>query len=150
MQLETGLTYQSSLYDEPVQNIEGLESKREFLRTPDLYGYGKLTITPTKQFSMTINLVYTGTMEVVHFAGAPEQDVDAYVMSPDFTDISFKTGYTFNLKNIDTGIELFGGIKNFTNSYQNDFDTGKNRDSNYIYGPGLPRTLFLGLKLKSL
>ena len=27
------------------------------------------------------------------------------------------------------------GIKNLTNSYQNNFDSSKNRDSNFVYGP---------------
>ena len=27
---------------------------------------------------------------------------------------------------------------------------GKNRDSNYIYGPAAPRTFFIGLKINSL
>ena len=46
-------------------------------------------------------------------------------------------------------IELFGGVKNITNAYQDDFDSGKNRDSNYIYGPAAPRTFYIGLRLKS-
>jgi outer membrane receptor for ferrienterochelin and colicins len=33
------------------------------------------------------------------------------------------------------------------NAYQRDFDIGKNRDSNYIYGPGAPRTYFIALRL---
>ena len=28
------------------------------------------------------------------------------------------------------------------------FDIGKNRDSNYVFGPSLPRTFFIGVKLK--
>jgi outer membrane receptor for ferrienterochelin and colicins len=43
--------------------------------------------------------------------------------------------------------ELYGGQKNILNQYQSDFDIGKNRDSNYIYGPSLPRTIFIGLKI---
>ena len=50
---------------------------------------------------------------------------------------------------MDSGLEVFGGVKNVTNAYQNDFDSGKNRDSNYVYGPSLPRTFFVGVRLKS-
>jgi outer membrane receptor for ferrienterochelin and colicins len=35
------------------------------------------------------------------------------------------------------------------NAYQTDFDIGKNRDSNFIYGPAQPRTFFGGIKLRS-
>ncbi len=149
IQLEAGMTLQKSLYDEPVDYIEGLESKREFLRSPNEYAYLTLSFTPGKRFNASISGIYTGPMQLVHFAGAPEQTVDEYKISPDFTELNVKLGYTFIFEPVDSGIEIFGGIKNITNAYQNDFDTGKNRDSNYIYSQGAPRTLYIGLKLKS-
>ncbi len=149
-QLETGLTLQSSLYESPVLNIDELEPRQEFLRTPNVYGFGTFTFNPNKKLSGSVNLVYTGPMELVHFAGAPEQDEDTYFTSPDFWEIGVKAGYKFFFKDVDTGIEVFAGIKNLANSYQSDFDTGKNRDSNYIYGPSQPRTIFAGIKLFSL
>lgn len=48
-----------------------------------------------------------------------------------------------------SGLEIFGGVKNLTNAFQDDFDTGRNRDSGYIYGPGAPRTNYPGLRLHS-
>lgn len=148
-QLELGATIQSSLIDQAVDNIDGLEPLREFLRTPNEYGYATLSFFPSKQFNTTLNLVYTGNMTIAHFAGAPGVETDEYVQSTSFTELSIKTDYTFNLKNVDSGLEVFGGIKNITNAYQNDFDTGKDRDSNFIYGPGVPRTFFVGVRLKS-
>ena len=88
-------------------------------------------------------------MELVHYAGAPEQTVDEYVTSGVFFEFGIKFGYTFKFEVLDSGLEFFGGVKNLTNAYQNDFDTGKNRDSGYIYGPALPRTIFIGLRLYS-
>ncbi|TXD83851.1 TonB-dependent receptor [Subsaximicrobium wynnwilliamsii] len=151
VELAAGFTLQSSLYDDAVENIEGLELKREFLRTPNDYGYATLTYTPTKKLTASANLIYTGKMDIIHFAGeGTGQDVDEYDVTPTFTELSLRVGYTFNLPKVSTNIELFGGVKNVTNSYQADFDTGKNRDSNYIYGPAAPRTVFVGLKLDSL
>ena len=89
-------------------------------------------------------------MELVHFGGAPEQLNDVYINTSNFLETSLRLGYKFNFKSIYTGLELFGGIKNITNNYQSDFDTGKNRDSNYIYGPSLPRVFYVGIKLFSL
>lgn len=149
-QLEAGFTLQSSLFDDPVENIEGLEAKREFLRTPNQYGYATLSFTPTRKWNSSINFVYTGPMELAHFAGAPEQTIDEYVVSPSFAEIGLKTGYTFGFDQIKSGVEIYGGIKNLFNSYQSDFDTGKNRDSNYVFGPAAPRTFFMGLRIKSL
>ncbi|MCK0190475.1 TonB-dependent receptor [Arenibacter sp. F20364] len=151
LQIEAGFTLQSSLFDDAVENIEGLESKREFLRTPNNYGYATVTYTPTKTFSASANIVYTGPMELVHFSGeGTGQLMDEYVKSPSFTELSLRMGYEFEFPNIDTGMEVFGGVKNLTNAYQGDFDLGKNRDSNYVYGPGAPRTVFVGLRIKSL
>eukprot|EP01029_Cantina_marsupialis_P008839 TRINITY_DN2071_c0_g5_i2.p1 TRINITY_DN2071_c0_g5~~TRINITY_DN2071_c0_g5_i2.p1 ORF type:complete len:782 (+),score=66.07 TRINITY_DN2071_c0_g5_i2:1164-3509(+) len=148
-QFEAGFTLQSSKFDDAVENIEGLPAKRDFLRTPEKYGYASFTYTPTPKFSASLSSVYTGPMKLVHFAGAPEQNIDEYVTSDSFTELNLKLGYTFKLNKVDSGLELFGGIKNITNEYQSDFDSGKNRDSNYVYGPGAPRTFYVGLRLKS-
>ncbi len=151
VQVDAGFTLQSSLFDEAVENIAGLPARREFLRTPNDYGYATLSYSPTKYWNLTANLVYTGTMNIAHFAGVDTgQAVDEYVRSPAFIDTGLRLARTFDLARAKTGLELFGGVKNVLDSYQEDFDTGKNRDSNYIYGPSLPRTLFLGLRLKSL
>jgi outer membrane receptor for ferrienterochelin and colicins len=149
VQLEAGLTLQKSLYDEPVEYIEGLPARQEFMRTPNSYGYLTFSFTPGKKFNASLSSVYTGPMQLVHFAGAPEQSVDEYKTSMAFTELNIKLGYTFIIESLDSGIEIFGGIKNLTNAYQDDFDTGKNRDSNYVYGPATPRTLYIGLRLKS-
>ena len=149
IQLEAGYTLQTSLYDEPVEYIEGEDPKREFLRSPNQYGYLTFSLTPGDRFNASLNGVYTGPMELVHYAGAPEQSIDEYVTSNAFFEIGVKFGYTFKFEVLDSGLELFGGVKNLSNAYQNDFDTGKNRDSGYIYGPALPRTFFIGLRLYS-
>lgn len=149
-QLESGFTMQTSQHEEPVQYLESLDPKKDFLRTPNLYGYSTLTLTPNEKINASANLVYTGKMELLHFAGAPEQTTDEYVNTSSFTDLSIKSGYTFPLKKVQTAIEVYGGVKNIFNSYQSDFDTGKNRDSGFVYGPGLPHTFFFGLKIKSL
>jgi TonB dependent receptor. len=47
-------------------------------------------------------------------------------------------------------VEWFAGMKNIFNSYQKDFDKGIERDPSYIYGPSLPRTVFLGLRIGNL
>ncbi len=150
IQLEAGFTLQSSLFDEPVENIEGLEPKRKFLRTPNEYGYAALSITPSSKWNTAVNFVYTGPMDLVHFAGAPEQSVDTYTVSPAFAEVGIKTGYTVEFNRVNSGIEVYAGVKNLFNAYQNDFDSGKNRDSNYVFGPGAPRTYFMGLRIKSL
>lgn len=150
-QLDGGFTFQKSQFKNPVQNIEGLGATREFLRTPNNYGYATFTYSPTKYWSFSANGVFTGSMLLTHVAGEETgQITDQYFKTKSFTDVSFRVGHTFPLTKIKSGIELFGGMKNVFNAYQNNFDTGKNRDSNFVYGPNLPQTVFLGIKLKSL
>ena len=149
IQIEAGFNVQTSKYDTAVEVIEGLSTTRSFLRTPNEYGFATLNFIPNKKFTTSINYVYTGPMKLAHFAGAPEQNIDAFVTSKSFSEFGFKSSYIFNQNKTNTDFELFGGIKNIFDAYQSDFDTGKNRDSNYIYGPATPRTIFIGLKMSS-
>lgn len=149
VQIEAGLTLQKSLYDEPVEYIEGLDAVQDFLRSPETYGYLSLSFTPGSRFNVSANTVFTGPMTIAHLAGAPEQTTDAYKTTESFTEIGFRTSYTIPFESLDAGVEFFAGVKNITNSYQTDFDSGKYRDSNYVYGTSAPRTIYFGIKLKS-
>lgn len=145
-QLETGFTFQSSLFDSPVENSDILPTKRAFLRTPNTYGYATLTYTPNQKFKTSLNLVYTGEMEILHLASPQNLLSDVYFTSPSFTELGIKSSYTMYSKKLDTNFQIFGGVKNLFDAYQNDFDIGKERDSNFIYGPATPRTIFIGIK----
>ena len=146
IQIESGFTVQSSRFESPVTYIDGLEGFRDFIRTPDNYGFATFTITPSPRWNANINYVYTGSMLVPHFAGAPNQDFDEVVTTEAFSELNFKLGYNIPLDRWGMNIEFYGGVRNVFNAYQNDFDIGKNRDSNFVYGPSLPRTVFVGAK----
>ncbi len=150
-QLEAGITVQKSLYDAPVAWSEDLEPLSYYLRSPDVYGYTTFTLTPNGRFNGSLTGVFTGPMTLLHVAGAPELPIkDTYLTTNPFADVSVRLAYSFTSSHLDTDLELFAGVKNILNSYQRDFDTGKNRDSNFIYGPSAPRTFYIGLKIKSL
>lgn len=147
LQLEAGYTIQTSQYDQAVSYIDGVEPTVSFLRTPNQYGFGMATFTPNENWNINLNYVYTGPMQLAHFAGAPNQMIDEMVDTSPFSELNTKVGYIVQTENLGFGLEIYGGIKNIFNAYQDDFDIGKNRDSNYIYGPALPRTFFIGLRL---
>ena len=146
LQMDAGFTFQSSKYDTAVKNSDVLSAKREFLRTPNNYGYATLIYTPNQKFKTAVNFVYTGKMDVLHLASVGNLANDEYFKSPSFAEVGFKSSYTFNIEKLKTNIELFGGVKNLFDAYQSSFDVGKERDSNFIYGPATPRTVFVGLK----
>ncbi|MDX1283890.1 MAG: TonB-dependent receptor, partial [Draconibacterium sp.] len=128
IQIEGGLTVQKSLYDEEIAWSEELPGIKEYLRTPEVYGYYTLSWTPNSKFSASLSGVYTGTMLVPHYGlpgdpGTAEQDI--LFESPDFVETNIKLSYIIGLSRIDSSIELFGGISNLFNHYQDDFDSGK-------------------------
>lgn len=144
IQLETGLTVQTSRYDEAITYIEGVTGTRDFIRTPEQYGFATLTFTPNKKLTANINYVFTGSMTVPHFAGAPNQTEDELYRSPAFSELSTKVSYELPIQWSDVKFSIFGGVKNMLNAYQSQFDIGKNRDSNFVFGPAQPRTFFIG------
>ncbi|MEE2699981.1 MAG: TonB-dependent receptor [Bacteroidota bacterium] len=150
IQIESGLTIQESLYDRAVSYSDELEAKREFLRTPNKYGYLTFNYAPSSKYNFIANLVHTGRMDLVHMGGAPEQVADEYLESEAFDAIGLKATYIQNLNSVGAKLEYSLGVKNLTNAYQNNFDTLKDRDSNFIYGPSTPRTVYISLVLKSI
>ncbi|MDR1584907.1 MAG: TonB-dependent receptor, partial [Prevotellaceae bacterium] len=66
--------------------------------------------------------------------------------TPAFFDLGLKAAYDFNLAKTLT-LQLSGGVKNLLNSFQQDFDKGADRDAGYVYGPGLPRTFYISVKI---
>jgi outer membrane receptor for ferrienterochelin and colicins len=148
--LDAGLTYQKSVYQEPVKWSEELPGTKEFLRTPDMYGFFNLAYYSQSSINASISSVITGPMFIPHYGvpndpGTPENDI--LKESGTYFDLNFKIGYIFNVEGISTDIEIYTGVKNLLNQYQDDFDKGKYRDSGYIYGPSSPRTIYLGIKL---
>ncbi len=149
LQVESGFTLQTSQYDKAVTYIDGVAPTKDFLRTPQQYGFATATFTPNKHWNVNLNYVYTGKMKIAHFGGAINQTTDEMLYTPTFSELNSKLGYTIESKKLGFDCEIYGGLKNIFNAYQSDFDLGKNRDSNYVYGPSQPRTAFIGIKFKN-
>lgn len=145
--LQAGLTLQKSLYDEAIAwNDEVPEQKyKKMMRTPNTYGYFTASFTPVKRFTASVTGNYTGSMLVGHSAGSGVDNPVA-LNTPKFMEVNMKLAYDFPVYNSLT-LQLNAGIQNITNAYQNDFDKGWNRDSSYIYGPSLPRSYYVGVKV---
>lgn len=144
---QAGVTLQQSHYNEAIAwNDEVPEQKfKKMMRTPDVYGYFTASFTPIKRFTASVTGNYTGSMLVGHAAGSGVDEPVA-VNTPNFMEVNMKLAYDFAIYKYIT-LQINGGIQNITNAYQKDFDKGWNRDSGYIYGPSLPRSYFVGLKV---
>ena len=144
LQVQAGATFQKSEYKEARSWSDDVTPTRKMFRTPDIHGYITASYNPMKQLALALTGTYTGSMLLEHHAGMIEQNES--VVTPDFLDMGFKAAYDFKVYKTFS-LQLNGGVQNIFNSFQNDFDSGADRDSGYIYGPTLPRTFFFGIKL---
>lgn len=146
LNMQIGYTFQKSRYKEPEVWSENpnIKPQTRMFRTPNHYGFLTMDYTMFDALNVALSGVYTGSMLVQHFAGYVAEDVE--VITPNFFDMGIKIAYDYKLSNNNV-IQFNGGVKNIFNSYQDDFDQGADRDAGYIYGPSLPRTFFVGLKL---
>ena len=149
LEINIGMTIQHSFYDEPVQWSSEIEGAKDYLRTPQDYGYYTLDIMPYKRINVSLSGVYTGSMLVPHYGGAPGVPYDEVFTSENFFDQNVKLSYEIPVKSINQVLQFFGGVKNLFNAYQDNFDIGRYRDSNFVYGPARPRTFVFGLKIES-
>ncbi|MEM9362652.1 MAG: TonB-dependent receptor [Bacteroidota bacterium] len=151
---QLGGTLQKTEYDEPqiLFETDGTPGESdisvdEFVRVPNLYGYVNTSWIPNKAFNVDVTSTYTGTMtvpRVISDTGFLElNEVNS------FFDLNIKLESHFDF-NDSFMVTVSGGVTNLFNSFQDDFEVGPTRDSDYIYGPSTPRSFFLGLKFGKL
>jgi outer membrane receptor for ferrienterochelin and colicins len=128
--------------------VPGLAPERRFLRTPDWYGFSRFDLSPFGRWKLGISQVLTGSMKVLHLAGGEGIVQDRMVDTPGFLEHHVRLSRTDKLQGDRIQLETFIGVRNLTDARQRDFDRGPHRDSNYVYGPGTPRTFFLGLRCR--
>ena len=141
---KSGFTVQRSEYGTPQEFDE-----TKFLRAPDTYGYFSIDFKPLHDFGISSSANYTGKMLVPYFGNQLENPEEgALITSDPFFDLGIKLRYHIHLNG--STLQVFGGMKNIFNSYQDDFDKGIDRDPGYVYGPSLPRTIYFGIKIGNM
>lgn len=146
--LTGGFTFQNSEYSDPQEFNE-----RKFFRTPEEYGYLTVDWDFIKGFCLSATGTYTGSMLVPYYGTelpveGGVRDAGELRESDSFFDLGSKISYQFRLNG--ASMQMFVGMKNIFNSYQNDFDLGMDRDPGYLYGPSLPRSIYFGIKIGNL
>lgn len=152
---QLGGTYQQSIYKEdqilfeadPASTTEEDIRISEFVRNPDFYGYLNVNTAPFEGFSLDLTGTYTGKMTIPKVIN-PNGFLDLRE-SPTFWDMNLKLTQHLDITE-NFHINLSTGVQNVFNAYQDDFDSGPTRDSDYIYGPSRPRTFFFGIKFGNL
>lgn len=147
--IQAGATLQDTAYDEPQLLFEPEDptltdvSIDSFVRNPNLYGFLNFNYLPNEDWNIDLSGTYTGTMTVPFVV----DDTGFIVLNEvnDFFDVNLRLNRNFKISD-SFDFSIFGGVKNIFNSYQDDFDIGPERDSDYVYGPAMPRMLFFGIK----
>lgn len=145
---QIGGTIQKSRYDSSEVVLEGESddgeaieiSTKEMLKSPDAYGYLTLQYLPFDDFSANLTGVYTGRMLIANQSNLELRD------TPTFLELGLKLSYDIHI-NQNLKLQINTGVQNMFNSYQTDFEIGKDRDAGYIYGPSQPRTFYAGIKM---
>ncbi len=151
---QIGGTLQRTAYNEPQLLFEsdGTPGEsdiiiNEFIRNPNVYGYINASWIPNKKFNIDLTSTYTGSMIV------PLVISDTGFLQLNESNAFFDLNLKFE-SHIDFSEDfmttLSFGVKNLFNSFQDDFDIGPSRDSDYVYGPAAPRTVFFGVKFGRL
>ncbi|MBR1799775.1 MAG: TonB-dependent receptor [Bacteroidales bacterium] len=149
MQLVAGATWQSSRYTGNGQEWDEGKYEQRMERVPNCYGYFTADYRPIRQLSISVTGTFTGSMLLYHTTidEYSSDEIIKQVKTPAFFDAGIKASYTIPL-GAKSEIEISCGVKNILDSFQDDFDSGWQRDASYIYGPLLPRTYYAGAQLK--
>ena len=154
--LQIGGTLQQAVYDETQvlfepegtpEPGEGVVAVDEFTRNPNLYGFFAISHEPVEDIIFNITGTYTGSMVVPRVVS--DTGFLDLIDSDPFFDVNLKATYHVDLTD-DFHVEVSGGARNLFNSYQPTFDSGPGRDSDFIYGPMAPRSVFISLKVGRL
>ena len=147
LDMQAGVTLQRSRYKRPEvwSDNPAVAPEKRMFRTPDIYGYLTVNWEIIHRLKAMLSGTLTGPMTVQHLAGSGTP-VDMAVRTPAFFDASLRFTYTFRLLG-RISLDVSAGMTNIFNSYQRDFDKGHDRDSGYIYGPVMPRSLTTGVSV---
>ncbi len=143
--LRGGATFQLARYREPEPNFGSLR----YFRTPGRYGFASADISLPKELTLYVDAEFTGPMIVPHYAGYIP--ADRLENSPSFAVWNLKAARTFRPGSGRRGgreLRVYGALDNVLDTFQTDLDRGRNRDSNYVYGPRQMRTFRLGATVR--
>ncbi|MDW8075974.1 MAG: TonB-dependent receptor [Bacteroidota bacterium] len=143
LEINTTVTIQRAWYRQAMIWSLELPPERTFLRTPEVYGAIYATVPITNQLETILSGILTGPM-LVPYMGVTG---DRLVRSPVLLDGGMIVRWMlFNEPNSLGKATIGLKVSNIFNAYQRDFDQGKYRDSNYIWGPPRPRTVGIELQ----
>lgn len=144
--LQAGITWQRSRYEHAQRWSDDAPDERRMFRTPDWYGYLTGHVHPRR----AVRHLAVGHLHGPHARPARRGIGHAGRRGSHYADffaLNIKLAYEFPILRTLT-LQLNAGVQNLFDAYQSDFDQGWERDSGYVYGPSLPRSWFVGAKIR--
>lgn len=144
LEIRSGFTFKENKYQEAVDDF----NTNNFLRTPNVFGYARVSYEFSSSFSAFVSMKYAGSMYVPHEIVVDYQEDPLLELSKSdsFVELDIAVSKKINLFGSFTSL-LTVGIKNLTDAYQKDLDYGVTRDPGYVYGPSSPRTAYFSISL---
>ena len=138
LSVQAAYVVQSSRFDVPEADF----GSSRFFRSPDEYGTLSLQARLPLELDLFLGARYTGSMLAPHYAGFIAED--RLERTRDFLEIDLNLSREIHLSGHELTVTV--GARNLTDAYQDDLDRGPDRDSNYVYGPRMPRSVHVGLR----
>ncbi|MCX7798103.1 MAG: TonB-dependent receptor [Melioribacter sp.] len=142
LEIRSGFTIKSNLYDDYLEDYQ----IRQFLRTPNSFGYVRILYDYSENLNLFITTKYTGSMYIPHEISSEHKNEPIITVKKSNQFVELDIALLYKLKILEqTDLNISLGIKNITDTYQKDLDWGIKRDPGYVYGPSLPRTFYINL-----
>jgi outer membrane receptor for ferrienterochelin and colicins len=126
------------------ENVAPLFTK-VMLRTPDWYG-SALVDYSLKNWLFSLSGQFTGTMFTPRVVDIDTERIEL-VHTPRFADIGLKAERSFKLKS-GFNWSVYAGCYNVLDSFQQDFESGPDRDAGFVFGPMRPRSVYAGVNMR--
>lgn len=118
------------------------ETTDEMLRVPEATAFAMLQAF-MGDITATLSGQYIGSQKLEHDVGTALNRLET---TDSFLVLNAQLQYRWKIDEYSYA-DIFAGIDNITDSYQDDLDEGDTRDAGYIYGPIKPRTYYLGMRV---
>jgi outer membrane receptor for ferrienterochelin and colicins len=135
-----GLAFSRARYD----HEDSDRDTDHYNKAPDWTGLIQINYDNDSLFDAFLALKWTGEMYVDRLDSIAS-DANPVEKSPQFFVVDLGISKRFELEHYE--LTLRAGINNLLDQYQDDQETGYDRDPGYVYGPRTPRTFVVGARI---
>ncbi len=140
--VQSSFTLNSNPRKEDVENFNSRDC------TSDIFGDLNLSLNITENLLLFTSARYTGCLQIPRaiFEEAGVTTGYELIDSRDFLEFDFALSFQFNFFR-DMKTELSLGVKNLTDTFQENIGIGFMKDPGFVYGPREPRNFFFMVKM---